>query len=337
MEQTLGNITHYMNLRREESVAAAPGPHWVPIEYRAGRLPWTLTGGWQARKALEGVLADVDGVFIHTTTLALMCVDQFGKKPTVLSTDGTPSNKRNMRSAYGLREQSPLLEQGKRALYRNVYGRASGFVGWSNWVKSSFVEDYGCREEDVAVIPPGVDLARFAPGNRDHELPRILFVGGDFERKGGRNLLEVFRQRLRGRAELILVTRDQAKPEPGVQVHYNMRPNSPALLDLFATSDLFVLPTFADCFALVVMEALAAGLPVVSTNVGGISDMVRHEQSGYVLPPGDNDALGDVLETLVSDSKHRQELGAAGRADAALRFDARQNARQLFDFVRSRC
>ena len=65
--------------------------------------------------------------------------------------------------------------------------------------------------------------------------------------------------------------------------------------------------------------------------------MVRHEQSGYVLPPGDNDALGDVLETLVSDSKHRQELGAAGRADAALRFDARQNARQLFDFVRSRC
>jgi len=56
-----------------------------------------------------------------------------------------------------------------------------------------------------------------------------------------------------------------------------------------------------------------------------------------VLPPGDNDALGDVLETLVSDSKHRQELGAAGRADAALRFDARQNARQLFDFVRSRC
>ena len=149
------------------------------------------------------MLPEVDGIFMHTTTLALMCVDYIRKKPSILSTDGTPANKRNMRSAYGLKEQSGLREQTKRSLYRKVYGTAAGLVGWSNWVKASFVEDYGYREEDVAVIPPGVDLEAFMAGDREHELPRLLFVGGDFERKGGNLLLDVFRKRLRGRAELI--------------------------------------------------------------------------------------------------------------------------------------
>lgn len=337
MEQTLGNITHYLNLRRVEAIAAAPGPRWLPIEYRKGPLPWMVSGGWLARQALGGVLSEVDGIFIHTTTLAMMCVDYFRKKPTILSTDGTPSNKRHMRHAYGLARQGNLRGHAKRALYRSVYGTARGLVGWSNWVKASFVEDYGYPEKDVAVIPPGIDLSQFSAGDREHELPRILFVGGDFERKGGGLLLDVFRKRLRGRAELILVTRDQVKVEPGVQVHHNVQANSQTLRDLYATSDIFVLPTLADCFSLVCMEALAAALPVVSTKVGGIPDIVRDGETGCLLDAGDGDGLGDALESLVTDPARRQAMGDAGRADAAVRFDAETNARRLFEFVRSRC
>src|SRR5438552_16348657 len=135
MEQTLGNITHYLNLRRADSMAEAPGPLWLPIEYTASRLPWTITGGRLARRALTDVMPKVDGIFMHTTTLALMCTDLFRRKRTILSTDGTPSNKRNMRGAYGLEEQGQLRERAKRALYRKVYGQAVGLVGWSNWVK----------------------------------------------------------------------------------------------------------------------------------------------------------------------------------------------------------
>ena len=337
MEQTLGNITHYLNLKRAEAVAVSPGPRWLPIEYQAGRLPWTVQGGLIARKALGEVLPEVDGIFMHTTTLALMCVDYFRKKPAILSTDGTPSNKRNMRSAYGLKEQSGLRERTKRSLYRKVYGTAAGLVGWSHWTKASFVEDYGYREEDVAVIPPGVDLAAFVAGDREHELPRLLFVGGDFERKGGSLLLDVFRKRLRGRAELILVTRDDVKPEPGVQVHRDVKANSPELRHLYATSDIFVLPTQADCFSLVCMEALAAGMPVVSTRVGGIPDIVIDGKTGHLLDADDSAALGDALETLVADPGLRHEMGKNGHADAVLRFDARENARRLFEFVRARC
>lgn len=341
MEQTLGNITHYLNLRREDSAAGATGPRWLPIEYQPSRIPWTLNGGLLARKALRGLLPEVDGIFMHTTTLALMSVDLFHKKPAVLSTDGTPANKVDMRAAYGLKAQSHLRERGKRALYGKVYGSATGLVGWSNWVKQSFVEDYGYPERDVAVIPPGVDLNQFSAGDRNHELPRLLFVGGDFERKGGSLLLEVFRTRLRGKAELILVTRDAVVDEPGVTVHRNVAANSPALLELYATSDVFVLPTFADCFSLVAMEALAAALPVVSTRVGGISDIIHEGETGYLLDASNSTslraALGDVLESLVANPSQRIEMGQRGRADAEKRFDARENARRLFAFVRSRC
>jgi glycosyltransferase involved in cell wall biosynthesis len=337
MEQTLGNVTHYLNLRRAEAIAEPPGVLWLPIDYHVSRVPWTISGGRLARKALAEVMPRIDGIFMHTTALALLCVDLFRKKPTVLSTDGTPSNKRKMRAAYGLKEQGRLGERAKRALYKNVYGTAAGLVGWSNWVKQSFVEDYGYPEEHVAVIPPGVDVDQFVAGDRNHELPRILFVGGDFERKGGSLLLDVFRRRLRGRAELIVVTREEVKSEPGVTVHLDINANSPEIRELYATSDLFVLPTLADAFSLVLMEALAAGMPVVTTRVGGIPDLVLDGKTGHLLEAGDSAALGDVIETLVTDASLRRRMGERGRADALQRFDVRENARRLFEFVSSRC
>ncbi|HEX4475153.1 MAG TPA: glycosyltransferase family 4 protein [Polyangiaceae bacterium] len=337
MEQTLGSITHYLNLRRQEPMPESGTRRWMPIDYRDGKVPWTLTGSLLARRALGQVLDDVDGIFMHTTTLALLSMDYFGKKPTVLSSDGTPMNKRGMRQAYGLPPESRLAEDAKRALFRRVFARASGFVAWSQWTKQSFVEDYGCREEDVVVIPPGIDLDQFTPGNRNHELPRILFVGGDFARKGGDLLLKVFRQRLRGKAELELVTRTDLPEEPGVRVYRNVQANSDELRALYGSSDVFALPTRADCYSLVCMEALASGLPIVATRIGGIPDMVREGQTGHVVSVDDERALGDALESLVERPEQRHVMSLSCREEARQRFESRVNARALFDFVRARC
>jgi glycosyltransferase involved in cell wall biosynthesis len=337
MEQTLGSITHYLNLRREETAADGGRPTWLPIEYQPTRLPWALAGSLQARRAITRVLDNVDGIFIHTTTIALLCPDLFARKPAVLSSDGTPLNKRSMRTAYGLKTDGNLAQMAKREIYRRVFRRAAGFVAWSNWAKASLIEDYQCREEDVAVIPPGIELGEFAPGDRAHEKPRILFVGGDFQRKGGDLLLDIFRKRLRGRAELVLVTRSQVNPEPGVKVHRDVSANSEELCKLYADCDIFALPTRADVYSVVCMEALAAGMPIVTTRVGGIPEIIRQGQTGCVIEPDDGDALGDALEFLVTDASKRTAMGRACREDATQRFEARANARQLFDFVRSRC
>lgn len=337
MEQTLGNVTHYLNLRLEEAVCGHDRPLWIPIQYRVSRLPWTVTGSLLARRALQPVLNQIDGIFIHTSTLSPLVADYFRRRPAVLSSDGTPLNKQTMRAAYGLKPKGRVGELGNRALYRRIFARAVGFVGWSEWTKRSFVEDYGCREEDVIVIPPGIELDLFHAGDRQHEVPRLLFVGGDFLRKGGDLLLEVFRRRLRGRAELILVTQADVPDEPGVTVYRNVQANSDTLRNLYATSDLFVLPTRADCFSLVYLEALASGLPIVATRVGGLPDLVREAETGYMIDIDDAKKLGDALESLVSDPAGRRVMGEAGRADAARRFDARENSRRLFEFVRSRC
>ena len=337
MEQTLGSITHYLNLKREEDAAGLPLPRWLPVEYEQGRLPWSLTGSLLARRAVRPVIDEVSGLFFHTNTIGLLCPDYSRRKPTVISSDGTPLNKRDMREAYGLRPERSAAELAKRALYRGLFRSARGFVAWSSWTKASFVNDYGCREEDVAVIPPGIHLDEFAPGDRAHALPRILFVGGDFARKGGELLLEVFRERLRGRAELVLVTKGAVRDEPGVSVHRDVGANSQKLRELYATSDVFALPTRADCFPLVCMEALAAGLPLVGTRVGGLPDAIEEGVTGHLVPRDDAAALGDALEDLVTDPRKREAMSRACRADAGRRFGARENARRLFEFVRSRC
>lgn len=339
MEQTLGNVTHYMNLRREESAAGPAGvvPRWVPIAFSGGRLPWALTGSVLARRALTALPPDVTGLFVHTTTLALLLGNEFKQRAAVLSTDGTPLNKRGMRELYGLKSEGRAGERAKTALYRRVFRRAAGFVAWSSEAKRSLVEDYGCRSEDVEVIPPGIDLAGFAPKAGGDLLPRILFVGGDFSRKGGDLLVDVFRRRLRGRAELILVTKAEVASEPGLEVHTNVGANSPELHRLYAQSDIFALPTRADCYPLAGLEALASGLPMVSTRVGGIPDMIHEGETGHLIAPGDAQGLGDALEALCVDPSRRRAMGEKARRDAEQRFDARRNALRLFAFVRERC
>jgi glycosyltransferase involved in cell wall biosynthesis len=333
MEQTLGSVTHYLNLRHAEDTATAVKPLWVPVHYAPGRVPWALTGSLRARRAVDAELANVDGLFVHTTTIALLCASRFRTKPTVLSTDGTPANKREMRSLYGLDSQSRWAERAKRAVYRRVMREARAFVAWSNWARDSLIGDYGCPPADVAVIPPGVDLGRFAPGARDHAVPRILFVGGEFHRKGGDLLLDVFHKRLRGRAVLELVTQANVASEDGVTVHRGLAANSSALHELYARCDIFALPTRADCSPLVCMEAAAAGLPQVASRVGGIADLIEDGETGHLVRPGDPDELGDALESLVADDARRRRMGELARALAARRFDGRKNARSLFAFV----
>lgn len=337
MELTLGSITHYLNLRQAETASEIVVPHWLPIEYQPSRVPWAIAGSMDARRALVPALDELDGVFMHTSTIALLCRDLFGRKPTVLSCDGTHLQKRGMRAAYGLKPEKGLAASAKHYFHRASFSPAAGFVAWSNWTRGSLIEDYGFHPDDVAVIPPGVNLDWFTAGERSHDLPRILFVGGDFHRKGGDVLLDVFRKRLRGRAELVLVTREPVSEEPGVTVHHDVVANSDRLRTLYATCDIFALPTSADCYSLVCIEALASGLPTVTTRVGGIPDIVIEGETGFLADVGDAGRVGDALELLVGDPARRAKMSAACRVDAARRFEARTNARRLFEFVHSKC
>lgn len=81
----------------------------------------------------------------------------------------------------------------------------------------------------------------------------------------------------------------------------------------FQQADIFVLPTYNECFPLVLIEAMKFGLPVISTYEGGIPDIVEDGVTGYLVPPKDVSKLADKLELLITDKLLRDKMGKAGR------------------------
>ncbi len=111
-----------------------------------------------------------------------------------------------------------------------------------------------------------------------------------------------------------------------------LRPGSPELLCEYAKADVFVLPSRHEPFGIVVLEAWAAGLPVVASDVGGLGRLcASHPEAALTFAPGDFDAMDGALRRLMSESDLRARLSAAGRA-AAAQYDWRTLSSRLVDF-----
>src|SRR5579885_2077644 len=163
-------------------------------------------------------------------------------------------------------------------------------------------------------------------------LPRILFVGGDFARKGGMLLLDWFTTHGRGRCELHLVTRQPPplrETLPGLHLHTNLEANDPELMQLYRESHIFVLPTLADCFGVASIEAMATGLPVITTHVGGVPDIVEDGHQGFLIAPQDGTALAAALDRLLENAALLQAMVERARARVLERFDARKNGEHI--------
>jgi glycosyltransferase involved in cell wall biosynthesis len=281
--------------------------------------------------------AEIHALFVHTLTVSLLASGAYERIPTIFSTDATPIILDSIAAAYGHKRQPEPVERIKLWLTRRVLQKARAYVSWSEWGKDSLVRDYGVDGSKVEVITPGTDLELFGwqkPAASSGKV-RILFVGGDFERKGGDLLLHVLRERLNGKAELHLVTGADVPCQDDVFVYRGLTANSPPLLELFRTADIFALPTRADCLAMVLGEAMASSLPIVTTSVGAHVEAVQDGKTGFVVAPGDALALGDALVNLVENPSMRRQMGEAGRQLAEERFNARANAKRILELMES--
>jgi glycosyltransferase involved in cell wall biosynthesis/GT2 family glycosyltransferase len=345
LEQALGHRTHGQNIERVLAGTSGVASTVIRLEHpppsEMGRLPllstWSFKASWATRNALRKRLAQgpADALFVHTQVASLFSVREMGALPTVVSMDCTPVNCDDF--GYGHTRQGDAIEWAKWHMNRRAFDAAAAIVTWSRWAAESVVRDYGASEDKVRVVRPGIDLSRFGPATDRpaNARPRILFVGGDFSRKGGDDLLEAMKL-LGDEAELDVVTSVRPGSIPTAsptRVHLGLNHSSEELFDLYRRADIFVLPTTGETYGLVFAEAMASGLPVVATNIGAIPEIVEDKESGLLVPPGSPAALADALRTLSRQPDRRRSMGERGLQLAHRDHDARRNIESILELM----
>ena len=216
-------------------------------------------------------------------------------------------------------------------------GSARLFVANSRMVRDDVCGRYGLDPTQVEVVHNGVDLDRFSPDKREREgatvrgalgippdVPVVLFLGTGFARKGLARLLRAFPavRSERPEAELVVVGRD-ADPAHYARLAQSLGLDSgvhfvgprPDAENWFAAADCYVLPTHYDPFANSTLEALASGLPTITTRTNGGHELVDPGVHGAVLTdPDDADELAHAVLTWLP---RRAEAAAAIRSRAS--------------------
>jgi len=190
------------------------------------------------------------------------------------------------------------------------------------------------------VVHCGVEPDRYRPRTHTDPPRQVLFVGRLAAVKGLPMLLDAWAAladefpdttlKLVGdgpdRAMLERRVRDRGLADRVVFTGYQSQAQVGAHL---AETDLFVMASFAEGVPVVLMEALAAGVPAVATRIAGVGELVEDGVSGLLVPPGDGASLAEAMRTLLSDASMRQRFGAAGRARVEAEFDVSREAAKL--------
>lgn len=191
----------------------------------------------------------------------------------------------------------------------------------SNFVRDTFITE-GVPAEKLVVIPYGADTALFEPPEQNKpggKGLRVLFVGQIGQRKGISYLLEAARRTAGHGDSLTLVGQIQGNGQALAPYRERFRhvPHVPRaeLRDRYRQADVFVFPTLVEGMGLVVLEAMASGLPVITTP-NGPGDIVRDGVDGFLVPPRDVDAIVERLDQLRCDPELRREMGRSARIRA---------------------
>jgi glycosyltransferase involved in cell wall biosynthesis len=288
------------------------------------QLGWGRTAFMGCGLAVRKLLKTVHPDLIHAQGTERDCAmaARLSSYPNVLTLHG------NMR-VHAAREENRGSLYYKLAAFLEGYclKRTSGVVAISRYTED-LIKDLTPR---TWLLPNAVDRRFFDITLEPQTIPRILFVGSINERKNPLGLLHACEPMLRA-GECTLTFAGQSNVSspyvyeflksaadlPGVELTGFIGRDE--LGEQFRCSSLLVLPTFEDNCPMVVLEAMAAGLPVAASRVGGVPDLITHEQDGLMFDPNNPATVKACIERLVKEPETRAQFGAAGRITAQKRF-----------------
>jgi glycosyltransferase involved in cell wall biosynthesis len=285
---------------------------------RAGRAPigglWH-SGPFQRRTmSLERQLRGWDGRFDVIVQLQTLCAPGIGARPYAICTDSTHA----LLERHDL-TAAPIPARRAREWQRREREVAQGaglVLTWSEFARRSFVDDYHCPPERVVASGAGANLLASELPDRRGRRPSALFVGYEFERKGGRVLLDAWAEveRRVPDAELVIAGPRAPVSSTATRVRWTGRASRGGLTALYRDASVFVLPSLFEPFGLALLEAMGQGLPCVATNCCAMPELVQDGINGALVPRGDPDALAEALVALLTDTEQAAAMGRAGHA-----------------------
>jgi glycosyltransferase involved in cell wall biosynthesis len=216
--------------------------------------------------------------------------------------------------------------------------KASALIYSSAWAAQSAINDYHVHPQKVHVVPMGANFDN-PPGEeiierkKRSETCKLLFVGVDWQRKGGEIAFETLLALCQMDIPTELVICGCVPPKnishPNMKVIPYLDKNDPVqyeqLVQLYLEADFLLLPTRNECFGIVFCEANAFGLPAITTCTGGVPEVVRNGENGFVLPlDARGDAYALLIASLYRDEERYAQLVLSSRAayDERLNWDA---------------
>jgi L-malate glycosyltransferase len=226
------------------------------------------------------------------------------------------------------REINPNKSAGQIALQRAAYACAQVVVANCAAASDRLVMER-LPQRRIRVIPNGIDLATYTPQHHDRPLRRIITVANLRAEKAHEVLLEAAELVLRRcpDAEFVVAGNGPRRQEleamaqsQGISERVQFIGHADDVPALLRSGDMFVLPSRSEAFPNGVLEAMATGLPIVATRVGGILELVENQRTGVLVPPDDARALGHALLDLIQWPSHARRLGKAARAQVEARY-----------------
>lgn len=319
--------------RYEVSVCCIVSEGPLAAEVRGAGCPVTCLGrvpGWRDPLALAVLVRylrrerpEVVHTFLLTANLYGRLAAILARVPVIVTSEVNVYSRKARRHVLAER----LLAMG-----------TSRIVASARAVKDRYVAQVGVFPDQVDVVYNGVDWGD-RPARADRERARLglglpldevvwAVVARLTEQKGLPYLLDALAAMPRASRPWILLVGDgpqrptlerQAR-DLGVTDRVRFTGTRRDLEELFAAADGFVLPSLWEGLPISLLHAMAAGLPVVSTAVGGNTEVVVHGETGWLVPPRDSAALREAIERLTGDCELRSRLGKEAREVASARF-----------------
>lgn len=217
--------------------------------------------------------------------------------------------------------------ENKNWLKKKVYGRARVCIAASTAIKKYF-QEIGCK--NIEVIPSGIDLNKFKIQNSKSKIREKLGIRDEFvimtvarleKVKGIQYLIEAFyilNSKLQVPNSKLIIIGDGSQRNNLVnlvkklsledRVIFLGEVSNPKIPETLAAADCFVLPSLKEGFGIAILEAMAAGLPVIATNVGGIPDIIKQAIDGILVPPKNPSAIAEAMIKIYTQPDFAQNL-----------------------------